>query len=108
MVCSELAVELNVSLAIQPATEGSEENITSTDNRIPGVIELRTFLGPFTRFHLRINETTTMTADVPSQQARDYFVSQNVVLTFVPGACQVLPLDAREEELEKWAEAETV
>jgi hypothetical protein len=30
------------------------------------------------------------------------------VLTFPPDACQVLPLDAKEEELEKLAEAETV
>jgi putative spermidine/putrescine transport system ATP-binding protein len=95
-------------MSIQPATEGGEENIINTDNQIPGVIELRTFLGPFTRFHVRVNETTTLTADVPSQQARDYFVAQNVALTFTPDACQVLPLDAREEELEKLAEAETV
>jgi len=72
------------------------------------VIELRTFLGPFTRFHVRFDETTILTADVPSQQARDYFVAQNVVVTFVPGACQVLPLDTQKEELEKLAEAETV
>lgn len=95
-------------MSIQPATQDGEENITSTDNQVPGVIELRTFLGPFTRFHVRINESTTLTADVPSQQARDYFAAQNVVLTFPPDACQALPLDAREEELEKLAEAETV
>src|SRR5438045_2629694 len=65
-------------MSIQPAKEGGEENVTSTDNKIPGVIELRTFLGPFTRFHVRINETTILTADVPSQQVRDYFVAQNV------------------------------
>src|SRR5205823_4311753 len=95
-------------MSIQPATEGGEDNVTSMDNQILGVIELRTFLGPFTRFHVRVNEATTMTADVPSQMARGYFVAQHVVLTFAPSACQVLPLDAREEELEKLAEAETV
>jgi putative spermidine/putrescine transport system ATP-binding protein len=95
-------------MSIQPATQDGEENITITDNQVPGVIELRTFLGPFTRFHVRVNESTDLTADVPSQQARDYFVAQNVVLTFPPDACQVLPLDAKEEELEKLAEAETV
>ena len=95
-------------MSIQPATEGGEENVTSTDNKIPGVIELRTFLGPFTRFHLRVNESMTLTADVPSQQARDYFVAQNVILSFPPDACQMLPLDARKDELEKLAEAEKV
>jgi putative spermidine/putrescine transport system ATP-binding protein len=95
-------------MSIQPAMEDGEDKVATTDNQVPGVIELRTFLGPFTRFHVRVNETTTLTADVPSQQARDYFVAQKVVLTFVPGACQVLPLSARKEELEKLAEAETV
>jgi len=57
---------------------------------------------------VRVNEETTLTADVPSQQARDYFVAQKVVLSFPPDACQVLLLDAREAELEKLAEAETV
>jgi putative spermidine/putrescine transport system ATP-binding protein len=95
-------------MSIQLATEDGEENVTSTDNKIPGVIELRTFLGPFTRFHLRVNESMTLTADVPSQQARDYFVAQNVLLSFPPNACQVLSLDARKDELEKLAEAETV
>ena len=96
-------------MSIQPGMEGSEENATiGTGNQIPGVIELRTFLGPFTRFHVSVNESTTLTADVPSQQARDYFVAQHVVLAFPPNACQVLPLDAQEAELEKLAEAETV
>ena len=88
--------------------EDGEDKVTSTDNQILGVIELRTFLGPFTRFHVRINETTILTADVPSQQARGYFVAMNVMLSFPPNACQVLPLSARKEELEKLAEAETV
>ena len=95
-------------VSIQPAMEGGEENVTSTDNKIPGVIELRTFLGPFTRFHVRINESMALTADVPSQQARDYFVAQNVVITFVRDVCQILPLDTQKEELEKLAEAEKV
>ncbi len=94
-------------VSMQPATDG-EEHTNSTGNQMPGVIELRTFLGPFTRFHVRVNEETTLTADVPSQQARDYFVAQKVVLSFPPDACQVLLLDAREAELEKLAEAETV
>jgi putative spermidine/putrescine transport system ATP-binding protein len=95
-------------MSIQTATEDGKDKDTTTDNQIPGIIELRTFLGPFTRFHVRINETTILTADVPSQQARGYFVAMNVMLSFPPHACQVLPLSARKEELEKLAEAETV
>ena len=95
-------------MSIQLAAESSGENVVSTDNQISGVIELRTFLGPFTRFHVRVNESMTLTADVPSQQARDYFVAQNVILSFPPDVCQMLPLDARKDELEKLAEAETV
>ena len=93
-------------MSIQLETGESEESITA--NYIPGVIELRTFLGPFTRFHVRINESMALTADVPSQHARDYFVAQNVILSFPPDACQVLPLDTREKEQDKLAEAETV
>ena len=74
--------------------------------RIPGTIELRTFLGPFTRFHVRLDDKTTLTADIPSQQARNYDVGQQVFLTFPPTACQVLPVDVQEEELEKLVDAE--
>jgi len=93
---------------IQPATETAEYSSDGAGNQIAGVIELRTFLGPFTRFHVRIDGDVTLTADVPSQQARDYYVAQHVVLLFSREACQVLPLDAREAELEKLAEAEKV
>ncbi len=82
--------------------------VNGTGNQIAGVIELRTFLGPFTRFHVRVNEHSTLTADIPSQQARNYFVAQHVVLAFPPEACQVLLLDAHAIELEKLAETETV
>ena len=77
-------------------------------NAITGFIELRTFLGPFTRFHVKVNDDMTLTADIPSQQARGYFVGQNVALSFPREACQVLPLDAVEVELSKQAEAEAV
>jgi hypothetical protein len=49
-----------------------------------------------------------LTADIPSQQARGYFVAQNVILAFPPESCQVLPLEGGQEELEKVSEAETV
>ena len=50
----------------------------------------------------------TLTADIPSQQARGYFVGQNVVLPFPREACQVLALDEAEVELSKQAQAEAV
>ena len=78
------------------------------DNHIAGVIELRTFLGPFTRFHVRVNEHTTLTADIPSQQARDFYVAQHVVMSFPPEACQVLPFDLGEVKLVEQAETEAV
>src|SRR5437763_5824676 len=88
--------------------ETADYSSNGTGNVIAGTIELRTFLGPFTRFHVRVNEGTTLTADVPSQQARDLYVAQPVVLTFAPNACQVLPLDAEATELERLAEEEKV
>ncbi len=95
-------------MSILPITEGDQYTANSVDNQIPGVIELRTFLGPFTRFHVRVQQDATLTADIPSQHARDYFVAQHVVLSFPPDACQVLPLDTHEAALEKLAETETV
>jgi putative spermidine/putrescine transport system ATP-binding protein len=92
-------------VSIHNAEEGADYSDNGAGNQIAGVIELRTFLGPFTRFHVRINESTTLTADVPSQQARDYHVAQHVVLSFPPGACQVLPVDKEAVELERLAEA---
>jgi putative spermidine/putrescine transport system ATP-binding protein len=93
-------------MSIQSANEIASSN--NADNYIAGVIELRTFLGPFTRFHVSAAGGITLTADVPSQHARDYYVAQHVVLSFSRDACQVLPLDAEEEELESLAEAEKV
>src|SRR5690348_698417 len=55
-------------------TGANEEGGNHTGNRLEGVIELRTFLGPFTRFQVRVDEHTMLTADIPSQQARDYVV----------------------------------
>jgi putative spermidine/putrescine transport system ATP-binding protein len=75
---------------------------------MPGVIDLRTFLGPFTRFHVHVNDDTTLTADIPSQHAHGFVVNQQVQLTFPPDACQVLPIDDRGHELRELAEAEKV
>jgi ABC-type Fe3+/spermidine/putrescine transport system ATPase subunit len=95
-----------MSIADSSQTESTDGN--HTGNHISGVIELRTFLGPFTRFHINVNESTTLTADVPSQQARDFYVAQKVVLSFLPEACQVLPLEVGEAELKRLEEAEKV
>jgi putative spermidine/putrescine transport system ATP-binding protein len=95
-------------VTLQQASAVSEEHPNHTRNRLEGVIELRTFLGPFTRFHVRVNEQTTLTADIPSQQARLYFVAQQVFLAFPPDVCQVLPLDEQAIRLVAQAETEVV
>jgi len=95
-------------VTLQQLSEGDEENTNHAGNHFNGVIELRTFLGPFTRFHVRTDKGDTLTADVPSQQARDFFVAQHVILTFPAEACQVLPLDSQKVALVKQAEAEAV
>jgi putative spermidine/putrescine transport system ATP-binding protein len=69
---------------------GNDQQASSLDNQIAGVIELRTFLGPFTRFHVRVNEQTVLTVDIPSQQARAFAGAQNVLVSFPATACQVL------------------
>jgi putative spermidine/putrescine transport system ATP-binding protein len=93
-------------VAFQPAEEEHQGTNGIGGNRIPGIIELRTFLGPFTRFHVRMDGEATLTADIPSQQARSYDVGQRVSLTFPPSACQVLPFDVQEAVPEKLVDAE--
>jgi putative spermidine/putrescine transport system ATP-binding protein len=95
-------------MSISSTTEGEINSGISTSNQITGVIELRTFLGPFTRFHVRANDSTTLTADIPSQQSRNFFVAQHIALSFPPDACQVLQLDSNEAKQLKLAETETV
>jgi putative spermidine/putrescine transport system ATP-binding protein len=86
--------------------EGALPN--SGANQIAGTIILRTFLGPFTRFHVHVNDETTLTADVPSQYARELYVAEPVVLSFAADACQVLPTDSSIKEAEKITESEKV
>jgi putative spermidine/putrescine transport system ATP-binding protein len=93
---------------LQEANEQNSVNTHPIRNQINGVIDLRTFLGPFTRFHVRIDEHTVLTADIPSQQSQGYYVAQHVTLTFSPDVCQVLPLNTSEVSLVKQAEAEEV
>lgn len=91
-----------VTLREQDEQEAS--NLNGSGNRIAGVIELRTFLGPFTRFHVRVNEHSVLTADIPSQQAREFSAAQHVVVLFARDACQVLPLEQGAEAMERLAE----
>ena len=99
-------VTLSEANNVSNANDATEASTNGMGNHISGTIELRTFLGPFTRFHVRVNDATVLTADVPSQQARNFFVAQNVVLSFAPAACQVLPLDAAAITKVKLAETE--
>ena len=92
-------------VALQPVEEESQ-TMNSTGNRVQGIIKLRTFLGPFTRFLVSV-DNEIMTADVPSHQAHGYKVGQRVWLVFPPSACQVLPLDMQEETVEQLTQAET-
>jgi putative spermidine/putrescine transport system ATP-binding protein len=74
------------------AVEENEDGLdnTSSENQIPGVIELRTFLGPFTRFHVRVAEETVLIVDLPNQQASAFAGAQKVLVSFPAKACQVL------------------
>ena len=100
----EVSLLPDTGIGIVPSTNGKN----SGDNHIAGVIELRTFLGPFTRFHVKIDGDTTLTADIPNQQVRSFETGQKVVLAFAPGACQVLPIDSRGHESKQLAEAEKI
>ena len=81
---------------------------TVEGNHLAGSIELRTFLGPFTRFHIHTDAGSTLVADIPSQQAHGYSVAQRVIATFPSTACQVLLLDAQASVVEQTLEAEKV
>jgi putative spermidine/putrescine transport system ATP-binding protein len=93
--------EVTIS-AVDATPTGYSSN--GSDNHIVGTIQLRAFLGPFIRFHVQVNAEMTLIADVPSQQARDFYVAQQVKLSFLPSSCQVLPLNAGAKEMEKLSE----
>jgi putative spermidine/putrescine transport system ATP-binding protein len=95
-------------VSFQQRPEADEQERNHSGNRLQGVIELRTFLGPFTRFQVRVDDQTTLTADIPSQQAREYTLAQHVLVTFSPDACLVLPLDEQEVRLVKEAASDLV
>ncbi len=100
----EVSLLPDTGIGTVPSTNGTGRG----NNHIAGVIDLRTFLGPFTRFHVHVNDNTTLTADIPNQQSRSFEVGQKVLLSFSPDDCQVLPIDARGHELKDLAEAEKV
>ena len=88
-----------------------DESAHDNYNILAGIIELRTFLGPFTRLQVRVqrdSSSTLVTADLPNQQARSYDLGQHIALSFAPSACKVLPLDAADAELIHVATAEVV
>ena len=64
--------------------------------RLAGVIAFRSFPGPFTRVHMRVDERTTLAPDIPSQQARDSSVARRIRVIVTIDACQVLPRDKQE------------
>lgn len=72
--------------------------LLATHNHIHGIIQLRTFLGPFTRFIVKTQDDELVTVDVSNQQARDLFVAQSIVMTFSPESCYVLPLQKKTQE----------
>lgn len=104
MPVESLSEGQNVLALVRPeevslrATEqnGRLETTERAANEIAGTIELRTFLGPFTRFHVHVNEHLKLTADIPSQQAREFAVAQSVIMTFPATACQILPIEAQQ------------
>jgi putative spermidine/putrescine transport system ATP-binding protein len=90
---SVLVVVRPEEVSLQESSEKADISLNGQGNHLEGIIELRTFLGPFTRFHFHLEQYGEMTADVPSRLARDYTVGQRVQLSFPPEACQVLPLE---------------
>jgi putative spermidine/putrescine transport system ATP-binding protein len=80
-------------ITLHVASEKEDVALNGRGNRLEGVVELRTFLGPFTRFHIRLDQQGELTADIPSRLVGDYIVGQRVHLWFPPEACQILPLD---------------
>lgn len=87
------------SVTLEHDQKSTEESTQSTTNHIAGTIVLRTFLGPFTRFHVQTATGTMLLADIPNQQAYNFQTEQEVILSFAPIACQVLPLSDQTQEI---------
>ena len=80
------------SVSLRAADETTEGGFKV--NQLAGVIELREFLGPFTRFHVRLTTGTTVLADLPNQQATAFSGGQQVLVHIPDTACQVLSIGA--------------
>lgn len=93
------------AVTLQPDEPANGQSTGGASNRIAGTIELRTFLGPFTRFHIAINEHMSFIADIPNQQAHGYETGQSVILSFPPAACLVLPMDTKVQKATRPQEA---
>lgn len=100
----EVSLLPDTGVGTVPSINGTERG----NNHVAGVIELRTFLGPFTRFHVLTNDNTTLTADMPNHLSRSFEVGNKVLLSFAPDDCQVLLIDSRDAELKTQVEAEKV
>lgn len=101
----------NILIVVRPediTVKHQSAEAENSSNAITGEIELRTFLGPFTRLHVRIDRETLLTADIPNQQAHEYQTGQTVVLGFAAQACKVLPIGEAEIALVKQVEVEAV
>jgi putative spermidine/putrescine transport system ATP-binding protein len=99
-----------VLLVIRPEDVAvqTEADANENGNSVSGLVELHTFLGPFTRLHIRVDDDTLIMADIPNQQAQKYVTGNRVVASFPPQTCKVLPLDATEAAVVQQATLETV
>jgi putative spermidine/putrescine transport system ATP-binding protein len=59
-------------------------------NRLEGVLEIMTFLGPFVRLEVSVHQRPFW-VDVPTERASALERKKPLVLTFAPGDCVVLP-----------------
>jgi hypothetical protein len=59
-------------------------------NRLEGVLEIMTFLGPFVRLEVSVHQRPFW-VDVPTERASALERKKPVVLTFAPADCVVLP-----------------
>jgi putative spermidine/putrescine transport system ATP-binding protein len=95
-------------IALHATDEAVDTAQNGRGNYLDGVIELRTFLGPFTRFHIQLSEQGKLTADIPSRLVEGYTVGHRVQVSFPPEACQVLPLDQASQAVSSLLEVEAI
>jgi ABC-type Fe3+/spermidine/putrescine transport system ATPase subunit len=79
---------VTVSVRPEKLTLGGEA--TADRNRLEGVLEVVTFLGPFVRLEVSVHGRPVW-ADVPTERASALERKKAVTLTFAPTDCVVLP-----------------